>query len=155
MKKKLPRTPDDIALRRQNYIDAIGRESDRGCVLVAGSVLDEGLEQLLRAEMPEDPKLLGELFNNSGPLASFWARSRAALALGYITKDTFEDLEIIREVRNRFAHGYGPATLTDPRPRKPSLSSNPLTRDLRLPDARTTRRSCLRRHPRQSQIRQS
>lgn len=113
-KKKLPRTPEEVALRRQNYIDAIGREADRGCVLVAASVLDEGLEQLLRAEMPDDAKLLGDLFRNSGPLATFWARSRVAFALGYISKDTFEDLEIIREVRNRFAHGYGPATLAEP-----------------------------------------
>jgi DNA-binding MltR family transcriptional regulator len=117
LKKKFPRSPEEIALRREQYIAAIGRESDRGCVLVGGAVLDEGLEQLLRAEMPDDPKIVKDLVNplfmHPGPLATFWARSRIAFSLGYLSKETFDDLEVIRDIRNSFAHGYGPASLTE------------------------------------------
>jgi hypothetical protein len=37
----------------------------------------------------------------------------AGFALGYLSPGTFHDLTIIREIRNLFAHQYGPATFED------------------------------------------
>ena len=117
MKKQFPVSPEEIDRRRLHFIEALGKESDRGCVLVGAAVLDEALEQLLRAQMPMEKRLIKEivdpLFKHPGPFSSFWSRIRTGYALGYLSAETFHDLEVIREVRNRFAHQYGPADLQE------------------------------------------
>jgi DNA-binding MltR family transcriptional regulator len=117
-RRKLAKTAEDVELRRLEFIEALATESDRGCVLVAGAVLDEALELFLRAQMPQDKQsvdsVVDPLFKHPGPLASFWSRIRIAYALGYISPATFHDLELVREIRNKFAHDYVSATFSNP-----------------------------------------
>lgn len=118
MKKKLPTSPEELHRRRAQLLEALGKETGRGCVLVGVAVLDDALEQLLRAQMSCDKdvvrNIVDPLFRSPGPFSSFWSRSRAAYVLGYLSPETFHDLETVRELRNQFAHEYGPATFDDP-----------------------------------------
>jgi DNA-binding MltR family transcriptional regulator len=89
---------------------SLSRESDRGLVLVGVSFLDAQLEALLRAkfslESPKTQAAIDPLFDVFGPLASFSAKCRVAyaLGLGLIDESTHRDLELLRKLRNRFAH---------------------------------------------------
>lgn len=83
-------------------------ESDRGAVLVGVAFLDEALTELLKACFVTDHSVqeqsVQSLFKVNGPLVSFWAKTNFANALGILSPHLFSDLEIIRKLRNRFAH---------------------------------------------------
>jgi len=82
-------------------------ESDRGCVLVAAAMLEEGLEKIFRAtfESKRASKTLQDsLFDSNGPLATFSAKIKLAYALALISSDAHEDLEEVRRLRNEAAH---------------------------------------------------
>ena len=102
----------------REFMHAFARETDRGCVLAAGAMLDDLLADVLAGffrDVPESAKLLGVGANESRdatePLASFSARIRCAYALGLITDDERFDLEQVRHMRNRFAHEWRTTSL--------------------------------------------
>lgn len=79
------------------------KESDRACAILGAAMLDARLESLFRS------RLLGsadELLANGRPLGSFSVKIRLSHSLGWISDDAFKDLNIVREVRNRFAHSF-------------------------------------------------
>ncbi len=78
-------------------------ESDRSAALLAAALLDAQLESLFRARLKQhQDRLLGF----DGPLATFSTRIKLAMALGWIDQDVEGDLDIIRNIRNRFAHSF-------------------------------------------------
>ena len=117
-KKKLPSTVSEMKKRSELLFDALARESDRGLVLTGVTFLDEALEVLLRAKFrdrSEKPEaVVNLLFAPIGPLSSFWAKIRLAYALSLIRSWVYEDLEVLRQLRNRFAHQLEPADFDDP-----------------------------------------
>jgi hypothetical protein len=44
------------------------------------------------------------LFHTSGPLGAFSTKIRLAYIMGMISSEFYKDLQIMREIRNRFAH---------------------------------------------------
>lgn len=82
----------------------MNKESSRGMVLVSSALLDEHLAECIRARIVDsrDVDRLTDSFN--APLGTFSARILAAYALGILSEDEFHDLEIVRKVRNEFAH---------------------------------------------------
>jgi DNA-binding MltR family transcriptional regulator len=113
-------TPDEErSLQRfDEFFGNLDKESDRGCVLVAGVILDNYLEVLLRARFSQDAtvvkRIINPLFKGQGPLASFWSKTQLAYSLNLIPKWMYEDLECIRELRNKFAHRYKAVDFEDP-----------------------------------------
>jgi DNA-binding MltR family transcriptional regulator len=97
-------------LRRDLFINNLFEESDRGCVLVATSMLDESLELLLRKKLKVankyEKKTLEPLFNPMGPLSTFSSKIKFCFALKLIEEWVYNDLEVIRKLRNDFAHNY-------------------------------------------------
>ncbi len=80
-------------------------ESDRGCALVGGAMLDEALAGLLRAYLISNPAVDKALLTNPGaPLSTFSARVATAMALGLLSDELYHDLEQIRKIRNLAAH---------------------------------------------------
>jgi len=82
-------------------------ESDRGCVLVASALLEECLENRFRRifDSKKIPKNVQDsLFVSNGPLATFAAKIKVAYAVGLTIKQTFDDLEAVRRLRNGAAH---------------------------------------------------
>jgi DNA-binding MltR family transcriptional regulator len=93
-------------------------ESDRGCVIFGTALLSEGLEELLRSSLrraPEDNKLIDSLFQGYAPLSTFSAKIQLAYALGILPRHLKERIELVRRLRNEFAHESGPLTFEDPR----------------------------------------
>lgn len=82
----------------------LSRESDRGCVLVGGAMLDEILSSLLRGFFVRDSGATETLLGPNGALSTFSSRINLCRALGLITEPVFRDLERIRTIRNQAAH---------------------------------------------------
>ncbi|MGH1460743.1 MAG: MltR family transcriptional regulator [Neptuniibacter sp.] len=78
-------------------------ESDRACAVLGAALLDARLEGLFRSRFKHGAD---ELLSNSGPLGTFSARSQLAFALDWIDANVFHDLNVIRKIRNEFAHSF-------------------------------------------------
>ena len=93
-------------------------ESDRGAVLVGAAFVEHSLSRALRTVFdPETERAAtarDALFGRRGPLASGWAKTQFALAAGVIDEPLFEGIEIIRVLRNHFAHSHSRVTFADP-----------------------------------------
>lgn len=93
---------------------SLSEESDRGLVLVGVSLLDEQVEALLRARFcvnaSKPQSVIEPLFEPFGPLATFSGKTRIAYAFDLFQAEwIYRDLELLRKLRNRFAHGSRPA----------------------------------------------
>jgi DNA-binding MltR family transcriptional regulator len=70
------------------------------------------LQRLLLAHLPNAKP---EIFlPPSGPLTDFYAKNHLAFAMGIIPEALLKDLEIVRRVRNAFAHAPAPVRFSDP-----------------------------------------
>jgi DNA-binding MltR family transcriptional regulator len=78
--------------------------SDRACVIVASSFLDEVLKMILISYIIEDKKSDKDIFNGYGPLSTFSSKIKISYRFGLISKEEYIQLEAIRAIRNKFAH---------------------------------------------------
>lgn len=83
---------------------AIEGESDRGVALLLAATLDNQLAQMLRSAMVDSHISDKLIFDERAPLSSFSARIDASLAMGQIDAGVHRDLEMVRKIRNLFAH---------------------------------------------------
>lgn len=75
-------------------------------VLSLATFLEETLGRLLLAYL-RSCKATRELVEGfSAPLGTLGSRIKAAYALGLVTEDQYKDLEILRKIRNQFAHDW-------------------------------------------------
>ncbi|WP_459950065.1 MltR family transcriptional regulator [Denitratisoma sp. agr-D3] len=104
--------------RYESLFNEMHSESDRGCILVGASVMDDLLLALIRKFLSRDSHVkkhaVEPLFVGMGPLSTFSARIRIAYCLGLIEKWEFEDLQRIRKIRNMAAHEYSSKSFEDP-----------------------------------------
>lgn len=92
-------------------------ETDRGAALVGAALIADRLKRLLSSHLI-DCKESEEILNgNNAPLAAFNARIRMAYCLGIITNLEYKECDIIRRVRNEFAHKVHGLTFQDDRVR--------------------------------------
>lgn len=89
-------------------------ETDRGCALMAAAYLSDQLEKLLRSLFVVDQQAVDELFEPFGPAGSFSARIDLACACGLLPKPAYDDLHLIRKIRNDFGHVAEPLTFDEP-----------------------------------------
>ena len=90
--------------RFKGLLEEMNRESPRGKVLISASLLDDHLGESITARLISHPSVEKLTSGFNAPLGTFSARITAALALGVISEDEYHDLEIIRKIRNAFAH---------------------------------------------------
>ena len=116
-KRKPPTSESERDARVGDFFAALGLESDRGVVMLGGAILDELFDALLRSKMLADEDVLKRAVQNLlsiyGPLGSFFAKIQMAYAIGCIKRQTFDDLSIIRDLRNHFAHHSGTISFRD------------------------------------------
>ena len=106
--------PHDLVLWDWNdMVGSFHNESDRGAAVLAGGFVENYLGIYLRSFFV-DPKVGEELFGALGPLSSFSQRTALARAYGYISKKQYEDLNLIRKIRNYFAHHPLEASFASP-----------------------------------------
>jgi DNA-binding MltR family transcriptional regulator len=101
------KTPRELFSPDYIYGDAT---KDRAVALVAATILDQFLKTALLARFvklnsTEDDEIFGP--SDSAPLSSFSARIKVAYALGIYDRDFRKDLDMIRNIRNVFAHAHG------------------------------------------------
>jgi len=105
--------PRDLDLGHWNeMVGSFHNESDRGAAILAGSFAENALGHYLRFRM-RDEKVANELFAPLGPLASFSQRIAIGYAFGLIPKKLYDDFDLIRRIRNHFAHHPLDATFAD------------------------------------------
>jgi DNA-binding MltR family transcriptional regulator len=96
--------------QRNQIIEELTTESDRGCILVGASVLSHFLEEILRTALVTNSHAMkhavAPLFGSMGPLSTFSVKIKLAYGLGLIPMYCFTDLEKIRRIRNVAAHEY-------------------------------------------------
>lgn len=105
------------------YLQEVGREvgsfvqrllsaGDRAAVVLGAARLDVALENALRALMSAHPNGQDNLFDNDRPLGSLSAKIALAHRLGIIDQDVEHSLQLIRKIRNDFAHSIDDESLT-------------------------------------------
>jgi mannitol operon repressor len=84
------------------FLPVLNKESERGAVLTACSFIDELLRRTLLAYLIEGKvsKTLIDGFN--APLGTFAAGTAAALVLGLISEQEFEECNTLRKIRLQF-----------------------------------------------------
>lgn len=95
---------DEVFKFRQSLND----ETDRGCSLMAAAYLDYELGELLRGYFVDKPQIVKQMLDNNGPLTTFSSRIELSYLLGLIGEQTRRDLNLIRKIRNEFAHTSNP-----------------------------------------------
>lgn len=85
--------------------EEIDKETDRAAAILAASYLDELLKELITSIMIDDHKVVEELIGQGDtPLGTFSSRIKAAYCLSLIDRQEFNNLHLIRKIRNDFAH---------------------------------------------------
>ncbi|MDF2797275.1 MAG: transcriptional regulator [Devosia sp.] len=106
-------TISDLTDQFDKYSAEFMEETERGIALLAISMLDLVLTELIRnflADVPSSGKLL-DGFN--APLGTFASRVEAAHAFGLISDEEASDIHLMRKIRNEFAHSFG-ISFSDP-----------------------------------------
>lgn len=87
-----------------DFLEDFNQETDRGAALAAAAMIDDQLGKTIEAFLIPNKggKALLDGFN--APLGSFAARIAAAFGMGLISEREYRECELIRKVRNEFAH---------------------------------------------------
>jgi hypothetical protein len=86
------------------FLEQLRKESERGEVMISASVLDDLLRKTVEAFLVVGGSAEKLLTGFNAPLGSFSSRIEAAHALGLISDEEFHDANVIRKIRNEFAH---------------------------------------------------
>ncbi len=80
-------------------------ESDRASVILASAMIEKSLEMMIKAKLILSLSKKDELFDTPyAPLRNFKAMIELAYRIGLISSNLYRDLNIIRGIRNDFAH---------------------------------------------------
>lgn len=92
--------------------------TDRAAAICGGAYVERALEQALRYHLHYDPDQHDKVFRVSGFLGTFDAKIRTAYLSMMIGLEFFNDLLIIKDIRNRFAHQLDVKSFNDDFPRE-------------------------------------
>ncbi len=86
--------------------ESLFKESGRGAVLIATSIVEEQLLKLIESILPMDitKDIKKSLLKYPGPLSSFAAKTHIAYAFRLIDRNVYDSLNALRDVRNDAAH---------------------------------------------------
>ena len=79
-------------------------QNERAIAILGGSFLEMILEHIIFAYLPEDEKEVKKLMDINQPLGNFSNKISFCYCLGLIDKVVKDDLNLIRKIRNKFAH---------------------------------------------------
>lgn len=89
---------------------SLDRESDRAVALIGAAFVEEALAAVLERVFVDGSA--ERLLEQSG-LRDFAARTNVAYALGLLDQDAYDDLNLVRRIRNAFAHTFDPMSFDD------------------------------------------
>ncbi len=93
------------------FLGLIGEQDDRAMVLSLATFIEDTLGRLLLTYFRncKATKDLVEGFN--APLGTLGSRIKAVYAFGLVTEQQYKDMDILRKVRNKFAHSWDGVSL--------------------------------------------
>jgi hypothetical protein len=102
LRQRVP-TPDEYQAAWQEVYEAPARVA----VIVAATLIERKLKELILGNLApgldeDEPQ---DLFGPMKPLSSFSAKIRLGYGMRLYGERTFHDLDLLREIRNLFAHG--------------------------------------------------
>lgn len=86
------------------FLEDFNRETERGAALAAAAMVDDQLGRTIEAFLIPNKGSSALLEGFNAPLGTFSARIAAAFALGLISEQEYRECDLIRKVRNEFAH---------------------------------------------------
>lgn len=87
-----------------DFLDDFNKETERGAALAAAAMIDDQLGKIIDAFLIPNKGSQALLSGFNAPLGSFSARIAAAYGMGLISEAEYRECELIRKVRNEFAH---------------------------------------------------
>lgn len=86
----------------KGFFDELQNESPRAAVIISSAFLDAQIRTILSNVLIDEQKVVDEFLDSD--LQSFSSRTKASYCLGLISESIYHDLNIIRKIRNKFAH---------------------------------------------------
>ena len=114
MAKKSHPTIEQLSSESKELYELLSTEADFPCVVVSLSFIDQCLASLLHTFFI-DGSTADRLLDHRGALGSFIARVDLSYCLGLITKELFQNLHVLGEIRNVFAHSRFKLSFDSPR----------------------------------------
>jgi len=87
-----------------SFLKEMQDETDRGAALVGAALLDKQLLEVLTSHLLNKKQSKELLVGGTAPIGTFSARIKTCYCLGLITDLEHSQLQLIRKVRNEFAH---------------------------------------------------
>lgn len=100
---------------------SLTKESERASVIIAGARLDVDLERLIKHVLQKHPGGTDPLFDSDRALGTFSAKIALSYRLGIVDGDFEHALQLVRKIRNDFAHQLEEESLSSQR-QKPRLA---------------------------------
>jgi DNA-binding MltR family transcriptional regulator len=94
-------------------VNKLNNESDRACIILAGSIIDDVLYKIFDRYLVSFPSSNDPLFNNNGALSTLSNKIDLAYRFGIISNQMCKSLHSIRKLRNICAHEYESITFND------------------------------------------
>jgi DNA-binding MltR family transcriptional regulator len=94
------------------FFKELQNESPRAAVIIASAFLDAQLRAILLNSFVDGKNVGEELLDSD--LFTFSSRIKIAYCLGQINESIYHDLNIIRKIRNKFAHQMHGYTFDEP-----------------------------------------
>lgn len=88
------------------FLSLIGSQDDRAAVLSLATFIEDTLGRLLIAYFRNCKETQDLVEGFSAPLGTLGARVKAGYSFGLLTRDQYKDIEILRKIRNEFAHNW-------------------------------------------------
>ena len=104
--------PDFNSINRFNR--ALSAHDERGLALALAAFAEDTLGRLLTTYLIDCKQAKDLVDGFNAPLGTLASRMKAAFSFGLLTKEQYEDLEVARKIRNRFAHDWEGVSLAQP-----------------------------------------
>jgi len=89
------------------------KESDRALIILACSAIDVLLKRIIEKKFIAVSHKKEKLLGKTQPLSSFHSKIEIAYRIGVISENLKRDLNILRDMRNIYAHNLDDTTLED------------------------------------------
>jgi len=103
----------ELTAQTRDIVKVLEAESEIGAVLVATSFLDSCLNTLLRTQLRSGKTTERILNPQNGLLGTYAGKCEIAYCFGLIEKDIFNELILLGEIRNIFAHDHLECTFSN------------------------------------------
>lgn len=115
IKRQKARDSFDLTSLPPEVQKALYLSDDRSTALVGACLVEKALTELLcKVVLGSKTELASLMESPTAPLHSFSAKTRVAHAFGLISTREKHDLDLVRDVRNDFAHNILGCDFTDP-----------------------------------------